>query len=147
MQVVAVVLVATASAMIGPISGQQQIVCPKPEDYFPCRCVDYGSASVYLFCDRQNMRDDKISQILQAYLATPGVSPLSFLQLQYNQLSRVPQEIHLFPQLNYVNLEYNNIENVQTAAFNFTATLYQLYLSSNPLVTIEPDAFAGSLQQ
>lgn len=133
--------------IIGPISGQQQvgepIVCPKPDDYFPCKCLDYNDGTAYLFCDRQNMQDAKISQILQAYLATANVSPLSFLQLQYNQLSRVPAEIHLFPALNYVNLEYNNIENVQTGAFNFTALLYQLHLSSNPLLAIQTDAFQG----
>ena len=61
-----------------------------------------------------------MSDILDAFLTTPGVSPVAFLSLEYGKLlTRVPSEVRLFNQLDWVFLSDNNITSIDSGAFNF----------------------------
>ena len=63
--------------------------------------------------------------------------------MENNQLTLVPSQIQIFPQLIYVDLSFNQITMIQTGAFDFSKTVDQLILSNNIIRTIEADAFLG----
>ena len=122
-------------------------VCPPPDSYAPCSCIiDYSEENsdvIQLNCVSKNLTDSEISGILDIFLATPGVSPLGRLDLEYNQLTRIPNQIQFFPQLVWINLQDNKIESIVSGAFNFISTVEYLSLNLNPLATISPGAFQG----
>ena len=127
------------------------ITCPPSADLSPCFCTEFfspGQASLY--CVSQNLDDAKMGQILDAYLAAgASVSPLEVMYLDRNQLTRVPTQISLFPNVFYVNLDYNNIRQVASGSFNFRPQIppIRLFLGYNQLTSIEAGAFQGLLNK
>ena len=125
------------------------VVCPGPEAYSPCTCYEYGNqpGTIYLYCGEKNLNDSRASEILDAFLTTPGVSPLGNVCFSSNQLTRVPHQLHLFPQLDFVWLNDNNISTpIQSGAFNFNvkdAPVKNLDLQRSQLTSIAPGAFQG----
>ena len=124
------------------------VICPPAETYSPCTCYEYSNIpdTIYLYCGEKNLDDLKVSQILDAFLTTPGVSTLGNLCLIGNRLTRVPSQVHLFPQLDYVWLNDNNISSsIQSGAFTFNkeTPVRNLDLQFNQLITIAPGAFQG----
>jgi Leucine-rich repeat (LRR) protein len=91
------------------------------------------------------LSDAKIDQILTSFL--PDIqnisSPLTSLDVSGNRLTHVPSQLSKFERLNYVDLSYNNIRNLSSGAFNFTAKSINLFINNNKIRSIEPDAFQG----
>ena len=80
---------------------------PNPIDIAPCVCLDGNGTdrlTLYLDCNNKNLDDTKLSLILNYFLA-PGISPLGALILSQNQLTKIPDQIKQFDQLNYVDLD------------------------------------------
>ena len=129
------------------------IGCPTPDAYAPCACGKYSNTSdtIFLDCANKKLSDSNVSNILDLFIMTPGLSPLGRLDLYNNQLTRVPSQIKFFPQLEEIRLFFNAITSVESGAFNFikpTTVIYPHYfvyleLSINQLVTIAPGAFKG----
>ena len=124
------------------------VVCPPDDTYSPCTCYEYTNIpdTIYLYCGNNGLDDLKVSQILDVFLTTPGVSTLGNLCLFGNRLTRVPDQVHLFPKLDYVWLEENNISSsIQSKAFVFNkeTPLRNLDLQHNQLITIAPGAIQG----
>ena len=91
-----------------------------------------------------------MSDILDAFLSNPNVSPLLSLDLQNNQLTEVPQQLSRLEKLVRVNLMQNRIRTIRTEAFVFVPQNHQedrtrmdVYLDENGISTIEPMAFLG----
>ena len=89
-----------------PLMVEGAVVCPSAADYAPCECSEYiyQPGTVFLGCSSKQLTDSRASDILDVFLTTPGVSPLVYLDLQYNQLTREPSQIKSFPQLERVYL-------------------------------------------
>ena len=124
-------------------------ICPPPETYAPCYCgpttMEYGT--LILECSRCNLTDSEVSDILDAFLSTPGVSPLLILNLSGNQLTRVPSQMQLFTELVVIEFQNNAIPSIESGTFNSNDDNWSLYLDSNQLTTIAPSAFRGWLSQ
>lgn len=118
------------------------VVCPYPSDYSPCECNDRGDETVILNCRGRQLNDSKVSDILDSFISTPGVSPLASLNLWQNKLTRVPKQVKLFNRLEHLDLEGNQIRTVESGAFK-SNQLLSVFLSDNQLVDIEPGAFEG----
>lgn len=118
--------------------------CPSPKLIAPCQCLKINSKANQLNCSRRNLTDATACAILDAYLNTRSVTPLQYLDLRNNQLTRVPRQLKLFPQLQTVVLDENTISIVRWDDFNLTARLkYFISLSGNQLNVIEPGALQG----
>ena len=129
------------------------VVCPPAADYAPCNCTEFlpnKPGTIYLGCWGNQLNDSQVSDILDVFLKTPGVSPVGRSDLQFiQQLTRVPSQIKSFPQLNWVDLSTNGITSIESGAFNFTDAanpLKMLYLQYNQMTTIAPGAFKGQQQ-
>ena len=127
------------------------IVCPPETAYTPCYCNEYSPGVLTLDCLGRNLGDSRISEILDAFLLNDNISSSSALgeiELDLNQLTRVPDQIKYFPQLTLVSLDFNLITSLDSVAFNFTDAanpIRYLGLASNQLATIAPGAFQGLL--
>ena len=137
------------SLMSSPLMVEGAVVCPSAADYAPCECSEYSyqPGTIFLGCSSKQLTDSRASEILDAFLTTPGVSPLVYLDLQYSQLTRVLSQIKSFPQLERVYIVFNSITSVDyNKAFNFTEGAYPLdglTLHVNQLTTIAPGSFKG----
>ena len=69
------------------------VICPPDDAIAPCNCAEssYYPGNIYLDCYYSNLNDSQTGEILDGYLTTSGVSPLVYLNLQYNRLTRVPK--------------------------------------------------------
>lgn len=83
--------------------------------------------------------------ILDAFLTTSNVSPVSLLNLFGNSLTRVPPQLSRFTHLNEVSLAHNNITFLQSGGFEFATPLGWLFLHNNQITTIEEGALTGYL--
>ena len=124
------------------------VVCPPEAAYAPCGCSEYSEKpdTIYLNCYNRNLGDSKMSDILDAFLTTPGISPVGLLDLMSNRLTRVPTQMKFFNQLDYVYLNNNDITSIESGAFNFPDAanpILDLDLQNNQLTTIAPGAFKG----
>ena len=127
-------------------SNNSLVVCPPIPLIEPCQCGFYGQiGAINLFCTGRNLNDAEVSRILNVFLSHPNVSALGKVSLGHNRLTRVPMQFRRFPQLDHVDLDYNNITFIQSGAFQFTKTLQKLSLKSNSLTEIDAGAFQGIL--
>lgn len=128
---------------------ESAVVCPAAaESYSPCTCYEYGNqpGTIYLYCGEKNLDDSRVSEILDVFLTTPGVSTLGNLCLSTNQLTRVPDQVRLFPQLDFVWLNDNKINtSIRSGAFKFNkdTPVKNLDLQRSQLTSIAPGAFQG----
>lgn len=74
-----------------------EFFCPSDELITPCECKENENilGTLHLVCADKKLDDSKIDQILDTFLKTPGVSPLTLVSLKSNQLTRVPQKLPL----------------------------------------------------
>ena len=129
------------------------VFCPPAAAYAPCKCQEFNdftedSGTIKIDCSFQSVDDVRVSEVLDAFLTTPNVSPVEKLDLEYNKLTRVPLKVHnkFFPKLLTVLLSSNQITSVDaTEVFDFTENLSGLFLYQNQLTTIAPGAFKGSI--
>ena len=122
-------------------------VCPSANVILPCTCSQYTTNTTTLNCNSLNLIDSQASEILDAYLSSPGVSPVGQLYLSNNRLlTRVPVQVKSFNQLRLAYLYSNAITSIESSAFNASDAanpLQYLELYGNQLTTIEPGAFKG----
>jgi len=120
-------------------------VCPPPGEIAPCSCTDLGNEGlvVQLNCRNVNLDDARTSQILDKMISWPRVSPLRYVDLSFNQLTKIPNQLPQFSLLNNVNLEANQIASIEADAFDFVATFTSLSLNSNPITSVQEGAFQG----
>ena len=120
-------------------------VCPPPGEISPCICGDLGSEGlvVQLSCQGTNLDDSRASQILDKMFSWPRVSQLRLLDFSNNRLTKVPSQLPQFALLNSIHLENNQITSIDAGAFNLVSTFTRLNLDSNPITTIQEEAFQG----
>ena len=118
--------------------------CPPEEELFLCKCHNdfYDDTVLVLDCDSKNLDDRTVSIILTTFLNDETVGPLRTLWLEYNQLTKIPDDISLFTQLREIFLYRNNIETVIFGSLSFSATEKNVGLGIK-IKTIEPGAFVG----
>ena len=106
------------------------VVCPPADVISPCTCRRYSTRtnSTFLNCgSSRNLADSQVNDILDAYLATPNVSPVGRLQLSNNALlTRVPVQVKYFTQLEYADL-YFNPSRQSNLAHSITQTIRILF--------------------
>lgn len=124
--------------------------CPNPSQYSPCECNPTSGyyKTIELDCSGKNLNDSKTSDILQSFVKNANnLLPMSRLYLRENQLTRVPDEVKYFQQLEYIFMETNQIRTIQSGAFhsgwNRTEEPLSIYLDSNAINRVEPSAFQG----
>jgi len=126
---------------------QGLVVCPSPaESYSPCSCDEYTQqpGTISLYCAFMNLNDSAVSDILDSFVSQSTISPIAELRLESNLLTRVPDQIRLFPQLYSVQLYGNEIEQIPPAAFNITVSPVRIVLYLNRIKTIAPYAFQSN---
>ena len=95
-------------------------LCPKKENVSPCLCMhNEEDDTAFLFCEERNLNDDKASKILDAFVNTPGVSPLGMVLFSSNHLTRIPDQLRLFNKLSNVELNNNRIGSIDPGTFVF----------------------------
>lgn len=140
---------------VGPsvVVNERNSFCPEPELIGPCKCVNYGlepNNTMALDCKLLNLNDKEASHILNTFIRNSGdFTLLRQVSFWRNLLTKIPQEIRLFPRLTEMNFAYNQIEIIRTADFNFTSPvvdnneLVHVYLDNNQINFIEPGVFDG----
>ena len=122
--------------------------CPPADAIEPCGCSEYDMGTIKLDCSNRKLNDSRVSYVLEVFLTTPGTSPVGFLDLWVNQLTRIPSQIKSFTQLRWLNFQYNpSITSIESGAFNFpdaSNSIQMLFLKYNQISTIAPGAFKGS---
>lgn len=146
------VLMLSSLLLIAVVVGEvTDSVCPQT-DIFPCRCSDFIKGGTQLECHPQHasnkVNDTKISEILDTMLSLeqPGGSDgLRDLQIS-SLLTHIPSQLSQFTTLGRVNLMFNEITTIESNAFNFSNTaVVFLRLDANPITTIQPGAFQGTM--
>jgi Leucine-rich repeat (LRR) protein len=120
--------------------------CPPLEVYSPCKCFDnaYDDGALLLDCDYTAMNDQRISEILNAFLSDQTINPLRALRVENNQLTKIPDEIKLLPELQELYLYNNDIQIITADSLTFNAPEKIIGLGLS-VTTVEPGAFAGLL--
>ena len=110
------------------LSVNAAVVCPTTDAIASCYCSEVVNPpnTIHFSCYDKNLTDSQASDILDALLTTSSVSPLSWLDFSFNQLTKVPIQIKSFSQLNYVYPSGNDITSVDSAAFNFPDAAHPL---------------------
>ena len=104
-----------------------------------------GDGTLSLVCQSAGLDDSKASTILDSFLDA-DIGSLSGLDFYNNSLTKIPEQIKPFSLLKDIYLSSNQLRVISADSFHFDAALEVLYLSDNPLTTIEPEAFQGSVQ-
>ena len=125
--------------------------CPSNRELIsPCTCENLGlgsTGSIHLDCSSGNLDDKKASDIFNAFLSYANVSLLTSLTLYNNSLTRIPEQIRLFPRLVRMSLSTNKFKSVERSVY-FPQTvefLEHLGLDYNQISTIEPGAFQSTV--
>ena len=117
-------------------------ICPPSTDLEPCRC-GYLFNRLAFSCYDRGLGDEKISQLLDQFISTPGVGALRELYLWNNNLTRIPDQIRHFTELDDMDLSWNEIRLVKKGSFNLIQHLERLLLYNNMISSIESGAFNG----
>lgn len=124
------------------VSGQ----CPPVEEYSPCICRDdiFDDGALLLNCDSRNLDDQTASDLLDSFLAHQGDGQpvIRALRMEYNFLTKIPEQIKLFSELQELYLYENDIETISTGSLTFNAAEKIVGLGTK-IKTIEPGAFVG----
>ena len=117
------------------------LVCPSTTS--PCVCIEYLVDTIYLNCGSASLSDTQASTVLNAYL-TAGISPLGYIYMANNQLTKVPDQVQQFPRLVGVELPGNKIATLPSSStFNMNAKFARISLPMNNLTSIAAGAFQG----
>ena len=106
--------------------------------------------TVEIYCSSVGATDNTVSAAFDAFVKTSDVSPVSYLYLHNNSLTRVPDQVKSFTQLRYVDYWNNQIALIDAGAFNLqdaSNPLLALSLYDSQLTTIPPGAFKGFINQ
>jgi len=138
----AFLLVLSPSSLLGVDAA----TCPDAQILTPCTCGNYNTNLLYLNCASKSLTDGRIELILSFFQSND--TQLGRLDLYNNPLlTHVPPAIKTFTQLgDTVQLQLNGFTSIESGAFQFQDSanpVKDLYLNSNKLTTISPNAFNG----
>ena len=122
--------------------------CPPQEAYSPCLCdlSFYDDGAILLNCNRQYIGDQKMSEILDYFLSDLGLNySLRSLDLQYNFLTKIPDQITFLPQLQEIDLYANDIQEITTGSLTLNSAETIVLMFGPKIKTIEPGAFATGI--
>jgi len=137
-------LVLSPSSLLGLVDAA---TCPDAQILTPCTCGNYANTNLlYLNCASKSLTDGRIELILSFFQSND--TQLGRLDLYNNPLlTVVPPAIKTFTQLgDTVQLQLNGFTSIESGAFQFQNSanpVKDLYLNSNKLTTISPNAFNG----
>ena len=122
--------------------------CPSQAAVSPCTChvcPSDGDQDLWLYCDNDQLDDVNASRILSAFISTSSkfVSPLREIFFFNNNLTRVPDEVRLFNNLDSITLGNNPIQSIESGSFNLTRKLNYLAMG-NSVNNIRPGAFRSN---
>ena len=88
--------------------------CPPATLLEPCKCHIFSSSdanegNLWFECPELYLGDDKMSQVLDQFISTPGIGQLREIYLYRNNLTRIPDQIRNLTKLNRVILGSNSI--------------------------------------
>ena len=136
---------------LGPLSPVTGDVIFPPRELWGwcCYCEEYTDGVIAFRANNELTSDDKVSDMLDMLLNTPGISPIGLLGINQNLLTQVPYQTLLFPQLQELDLKSNELTLIKSGTFNFPdknnplrkLDLFRQY-TTLPLI-IEPAAFLG----
>ena len=133
---------------IGLANTADPFVCPPKETIVPCGCgFNNNYKGIYLDCDAMQLGDENVSDILDVFLSTSGLTPLAIVYFYRNNLTRVPHQLKLFPALQGINLEVNKFTTIEKNTFKYqvSSESFSISLGYNQVTTIAPGAFRGKL--
>ena len=116
----------------------------------PCVCSINVNGDVVLSCNNKNLDDSTISNILFNYVLNQGLnSPLALLNLNTNQLTRVPSGIANLPNLVGLFMDDNQVTTLpnDTTTFDPQTKLKYLSLANNQMTLVEAGALPGIVHQ
>jgi len=123
----------------------QTATCPAPSVVKPCNCSAIGNI-IALNCDNKDLTDSAISAILRNYTTAMGFSSnLTELNLNNNQLTKLPSEVGFFSRLSGLFANYNQITQLTSGTFDPATKLNYLTLMGNKIKTIAPGALPSEL--
>lgn len=97
-----------------------------------------------LWLNGNQLGDQIVGDILNAIASYPSAaSALEMLWLTTNQLTQIPAQMGSFSQLMQLDLSNNSLPLIPSGSFIFNAPVDYLYLESDGISSIEPDAFQG----
>ena len=85
-----------------------------------------------------------MSDILDAFLTTPGLSPLKAVYLQENNLTYVPHQLKLIPSLSSVVIDGNEIAVIEKDSLKYHVSECTVIKLFGQATTFEPGAFRGT---
>ena len=144
----------TPNNQLQQYTGKVDFVCPPYAAIGPCTCgVRENSPSdkeITLNCFQRYLGDARISDILDVFLTSPGLLPFYQIDLQENNLTRVPHQLNLLLKaggfIKTTNLEYNELTSIEKNSFKYRVSdTSKILLSSNQMTAIAPGAFRGNL--
>ena len=123
-------------------------MCPPDADISPCSCcgiafTNQADQLLIISCDSKNLDDAMASLIIDSLLSNPDIDAVRAFSFLNNSLTKVPEKLSQFLELENVNLRMNQIRSIPTGTFNFKKPLRVLYLGENQISTIAQDAFQG----
>lgn len=96
-----------------------------------------------LSLNQNGFGDVTTAKILKTF-AESSKESLTFLDLQENELTRIPELVSSFTKLNQLWLEFNAITSIDTP-FSFSSLAPNIHLDDNAISSIKPNAFGGKL--
>jgi len=139
--------------MINPCVCKDMLIRRSKKENSTSEVVFLGT---WLLCIGLNLDDQQVSRILSAFLSSEVNQNMTRrINLQVNQLTKIPREISRFKRLQKALFNGNKITSLSREDFNFLPTssssfvendrnprLYRyIDISNNPLHTIEPGTF------
>ncbi|XP_046650032.1 uncharacterized protein LOC124341131 [Daphnia pulicaria] len=102
-----------------------------------------------LWLNGNQLGDQIVGDMLNAIASSPSAaSALEMLWLTTNQLTQIPAQMDSFSQLMQLDLSNNSLPAlIASGSFVFNAPVDYLYLESDGISSIEPDAFQGDFSR
>lgn len=97
----------------------------------------------HLILPNNHFGDDTAAKILKT-LSSSSKESLFMLEMNGNNLTRIPEMISSFTELTLVRLNRNAITSVDTQLFATSGSIPNIDLSGNAIETIRPNAFRGN---
>lgn len=101
------------------------------------------SKGVWLYCYSLNLTDDQASRILTSFLSSEVNRNFTRrIDLNNNQLTKIPKEVYQFKRLKKIFLDGNKIKSIGSREL-YLNNFLSLNLNNNQINHIEEDAFEG----
>lgn len=119
----------------------------------PCFCKEFFSSKnstdvvikgTWLYCTGLNLDDERMSSIFNKFLASEiNRNYTRRIDMGYNELTKIPDEICQFNRLDEVIAIGNKITSITPCKFQNSTSPRRLVISYNRIKSIDPGAFEG----